>query len=218
MRNIKYIRRVTLSAVFGGLLMAGAAVSATAQNSNEEYREWQRAQNKAREEHQEYLRSRSRSDYREWQEAQREAQEEYREYQAASNRGGRYNRGYNTGYNDNNRRYRVYRNGSYYSTDSRGAELLRQAVRNGYSQGYRQGQLDNQYGRGSAYNRNSIYRSGTYGWQSHVARNQYQYYFQQGFQRGYDDGYSNSYRYGERSGNGFNILGSVLNTILNFAD
>src|ERR1700755_2471750 len=37
-------------------------------------------------------------------------------------------------------RYRVYRNGSYYQTDSRGAELLKQAVNKGYQQGFTAGQ------------------------------------------------------------------------------
>ena len=39
-------------------------------------------------------------------------------------------------------RYRVYRNGSYYQTDSRGAELLRQAVNRGYQQGFNAGKGD----------------------------------------------------------------------------
>src|ERR1043165_6771407 len=33
-------------------------------------------------------------------------------------------------------RYRVYRNGSYYQTDRRGADLLKQAVNAGYQQGF----------------------------------------------------------------------------------
>jgi len=38
--------------------------------------------------------------------------------------------------------YRVYREGNYYQTDYRGAELLCKAVRDGYAQGYRQGQIN----------------------------------------------------------------------------
>ena len=98
------------------------------------------------------------------------------------------------------------------------APSLRTAVQNGYSQGYRQGQLDRQYRRSSNYNGSDLYRSGTFGYQSYVARNQYQHYFQQGFQRGYEDGYNSTFRYGTRSGNGFNILGNVLNTILSFTN
>lgn len=115
-------------------------------------------------------------------------------------------------------RYRVYRNGSYYQTDYRGAELLRQAVRDGYSQGYRQGQLDRRSRRNGGYYGSNVYRSGTYGYQAYVDRGQYQYYFQQGFQRGYQDGYNSQSRYGSRSGNGMNILGSILGSILNIRE
>jgi flagellar biosynthesis/type III secretory pathway protein FliH len=113
------------------------------------------------------------------------------------------------------RMYRVYRNGSYYQTDYRGAELLRQAVNQGYAQGYRQGQLDRRYGRGGNYYGSTIYRSGTYGYQSYVDRGQYQYYFQQGFQRGYQDGYYSQSRYGYYSGGKWSILANVLGSILN---
>lgn len=114
-----------------------------------------------------------------------------------------------------NQQYRVYNNGRYYSTDNRGVELLRQAVNSGYQQGYRAGQNDRGYRRGSNYRNQSVYRSGTYGYQSYVDRSQYQYYFQQGFQRGYEDGYNSRYQYGYNSNGGLNILGSILQGILN---
>lgn len=199
-----------MGSLFGVAVIVGTALTASAQNPTREYRDWQKAQREAQRERRDYQRTRNARDYREWQNAERRVQQEYAQYQRAQP-------GYNRGsYNNNvNRRYRVLRNGSYYSTDARGAELLRSAVNNGYSQGYRQGQLDRQYRRGSNYGNSSLYRSGTYGYQSHVARNQYQHYFQQGFQRGYEDGYNSTYRYGTRSGNGFNILGNVLSGILN---
>jgi hypothetical protein len=77
--------------------------------------------------------------------------------------------------------------------------------------------MDRRYGRGYNYYGNSIYSQGSYGYRSYVARDQYQYYFQQGFQRGYEDGYNNTSRYGYRSGSGNNILGNILGTILNLA-
>jgi hypothetical protein len=110
--------------------------------------------------------------------------------------------------------YRIYRNGSYYQTDYRGAELLRQAVNEGYRQGYRQGILDRRYGRNSGYYGSTIYRSGTYGYRTYVDRSQYQYYFQQGFQRGYQDGFYSQRQYGYYSGGKWSILGSVLGAIL----
>jgi len=90
----------------------------------------------------------------------------------------RYNR--NNGYNQNNNgygnngsyntngRYRVMRNGAYYNTDGRGAELLRQAVNQGYQQGYAEGQNDRSGRRRSSYSTSNVYRSGDYGYSSGV--------------------------------------------------
>ena len=218
MRFRRYLRNAIISSVFG-TLFAGAAITAGAQNVNREYRDWQEAQARAQRECQEYNYTRRNRDYNQCQAAQRRAQEQYMQYQRAQNRQNSYgynNNGYySTGYNQ---RYRVYTNGSYYSTDYRGAELLRQAVRNGYVRGYQQGQMDRRSRYGYDYDNSSMYRTGTYGWQSYVARDQYQYYFQQGFQRGYEDGFYGRNRYGVRSGNTYNILGSVLNTILNLTN
>ena len=233
---MKSLRSKILAVAVGGLTLTAVAGVANGQNVNEQYRQWQRAQaierRVCRDVH-------SRSDMYECQRVRAEVQREYNEYlQVSQQRGyrndGRYNNnGYyndgrynNNGYYNNGRTvynpstgqsYRVYRNGQYYETNYRGYELLRQAVNSGYQQGYSQGQRDRQYRRGYNYYGNNIYSQGTYGYQSYVARDQYQYYFQQGFQRGYEDGYNNTFRYGSRSGNGFNILGNVLGTILNLA-
>jgi flagellar biosynthesis/type III secretory pathway protein FliH len=106
-------------------------------------------------------------------------------------------------------------NGSYYQTDRRGAELLRQAVNAGYEQGFRAGQMDRRNRRSSSYNNSLIYRNGNYGYQSYVDSRQYQYYFQQGFQRGYQDGYHSRSQYGINNNGSFNILGTILQGILN---
>jgi len=204
------LKNTVIGSILGSFLFLGAVGAANAQNYNEEYREWQAAQRRAQEEYQDYLRSRSRSDYRQWRDAQRRAQQEYAEYRSTAGYNNRY-----TNRRGGSRYYRVYRNGSYYETDNRGAELLRQAVNSGYRQGFQQGQLDARYGRTGSYYGNNVYRSGTYGYQSYVERSQYQYYFQQGFQRGYEDGFNNQYRYGYRSNSGLNILGNILNGILN---
>ncbi len=112
-------------------------------------------------------------------------------------------------------RYRVYRNGSYYQTDNRGAELLRNAVRAGYQQGFRAGVNDRNGRRSNNYGNSSVYRSANYGYQSYVDSGQYQYYFQEGFQRGYYDGYNSRYRYGTSNNGSSNILGTILQGILN---
>lgn len=125
------------------------------------------------------------------------------------------NYGYNNGSYNSNGRYRVMRNGRNYNTDGRGAELLRQAVNQGYQQGYNAGRSDRNSRRRSSYSNSGMYRSGTYGYQSRVSRSQYQYYFQQGFQRGYQDGYNSRNQYGTVNGGNVNILSAILGSILN---
>lgn len=117
--------------------------------------------------------------------------------------------------NMQDRRYRVYRNGSYYQTDNRGAELLRQAINRGYQQGYQAGQNDRSYRRGSNYGNSPIYRNGNYGYQNYVDASQYRYYFQQGFERGYQDGFNSRNQFGTNTNGSLNIIGSILQGILN---
>src|SRR5438552_1054039 len=211
MRKFEYLRKAIISAIFGALFLVGTAFSIYAQYDMKEYRDWQNAQARAEQQQQIYMRTNSPWDYRRWQDAQRIAQRQYSRYERSSSRYSNsysnsynrdynnnnvYNRNYDSNRNDFNVNFRIYRNGSYYTTDSRGAELLRQAVRNGYAQGYRQGQIDKRYGRGYDYENTGMYRSGTYGYESYVERNEYQYFFQQGFQRGYEDGFNSTARYG----------------------
>lgn len=209
----------TIAAGGFGLVMLAAAQNASAQSQSEEYREWQRAQRQAQEEYRDYQRTRSSRDYRDWQQAQRRAQQEYAEYQQASRYGSRYG---NTYGNMNTRRtgwYRINRGGTYYNVDQRQYQLLQNAVNQGYRQGYNAGVRDRRYNRNDDYYYNdNVYRSGSYGYQSYVARDQYQYYFQQGFQRGYQDGIHSRYQYGYRSNTGLNVLGNVLSSILRIVE
>jgi len=120
-------------------------------------------------------------------------------------------------------RYRVNRDGRWYNTDDRGADLLRQAVNEGYRQGFNSGRSDYSGNRRSSWSNSNVYRTGTYGYQNGVDRAQYQYYFRQGFQRGYQDGsnsryqngYSGDYQYGTYNNGTPNILGTILNQLLN---
>jgi hypothetical protein len=103
--------------------------------------------------------------------------------------------------------YRVnYRN---YRTNERGANLLREAVRRGYVDGYQAGQEDRDSRRRLNWRRNRMYMSGNTGWENYVGRSYYRYYYQQGFQRGYQDGFYSRTRYGT----GTEILANVLNNI-----
>lgn len=122
-----------------------------------------------------------------------------------------------------NGRYRVNRGGRWYTTDQRGADLLRQAVNEGYRQGFNAGRSDYQGNRRSSWSNSTQYRTGTYGYQNGVDRGQYQYYFRQGFQRGYQDGsnsqyqngYTGDYQYGTYDNGTPSILGTILNQLLN---
>ena len=113
-----------------------------------------------------------------------------------------------------NNRYRVNQNGRYYQTDYRGAELLKQAVNEGYRQGFLAGQYDSSHRRSYKYNSSSMYNNGNYGYQSYVDSRLYQHYFQQGFQKGYEDGYSKRYKYGTYNNGNRSILGTILGAIL----
>ena len=207
--KLNMIRKTMIASALGVITLIGVG-TASAQNPNEEYREWQAAQRRAQEEYEDYLRTRSQRDYRDWQQAQRQAQMEYADYRRVAGSANRY-----TNRRGGSNWYRINRGGSYYETDQRGVELLRQAVNRGYQQGYNAGLRDRRYGRSDDnYYNDNVYRSGTFGYQTYVTRDQYQYYFQQGFQRGYQDGYNSTQRYGYRSGSSWNVLGNVLNSIL----
>ena len=113
------------------------------------------------------------------------------------------------------RRMRVNRSGRWYNVDQRQADLLRQAVNEGYRQGFSAGRSDRSRRVSSRWQSSGVYRSGTIGYQSYVDRSLYQHYFQQGFQRGYEDGFNSRQRYGINSGGSVNILGTILSQILN---
>jgi hypothetical protein len=188
------LKRTLVTTAVSVAALVGGAVLTNAQNVSREYRDWQRAQAEVQRECYDYQRTGRRSDYRDCQRAQREAQREYNDYQRAASRNT--NVYYGNGY---------YNNGYY--NNNRSSAVLRAAINQGYRDGYNRGQMDRRYRRGYAGNGyyNNGYDSAT------------QYYYQQGFQRGYEDGFNSTMRYGYRSGNSYNILGSILGTILNLA-
>jgi hypothetical protein len=111
--------------------------------------------------------------------------------------------------------YRYSRGGTYYETNEYGASLLRQAVNNGYEEGFRAGQADRQDHWRYNFEDSYAYRDANYGYGGYyVERDDYNYYFREGFRRGYEDGYYNRYQYGRSSNGKYIILGAVLGTIL----
>jgi hypothetical protein len=112
--------------------------------------------------------------------------------------------------------YRYSRGGSYYETNQYGAQMLRQAINNGYEEGFRAGQADREDGWGYSPQDAIGYEDASYGYDGYyVDQSEYQYYFRQGFERGYEDGYYRRYQYGRYSNGTASILGAILETILN---
>jgi flagellar biosynthesis/type III secretory pathway protein FliH len=112
-----------------------------------------------------------------------------------------------------------------YGYDNNQREMLRQAINRGYQQGFRQGQVDRRYGRRTSYYNSGMYQNGTYGYRTEYnngyggyrgdMRSRYQRAFQRGFEKGYEDGYNSQSRYGYRSSNGLQVIGSILNSLIN---
>jgi hypothetical protein len=112
--------------------------------------------------------------------------------------------------------YGYYRTGNYYQVNNYAADLLRQAVRLGYQEGYQAGRADMQDGWRPDYRNSFAYQDANYGYRGYyVDRGEYNYYFRQGFQRGYQDGYDRSNRYGRYSNGNASILETVLALVLN---
>jgi hypothetical protein len=113
--------------------------------------------------------------------------------------------------------YRYYAGNAYYETNEYGANLLRQAVNNGYAEGLRAGQADQQDGWNYGYQDSYAYQDANYGYDGYyLDQAQYNYYFRQGFQRGYDDGYYGRYQFGAYNNGAYVILSDILTGILNF--
>lgn len=117
--------------------------------------------------------------------------------------------------------YRYGYGGHWYSTNRYGANLLRQAVREGYQEGFNAGRADRQDRWRFDYRNSYAYTDGSYGYNGYyVSPSDYRYYFRQGFERGYRDGYYSRNQYGRYdSNNGLAIiLPVILTAILGFQD
>lgn len=114
--------------------------------------------------------------------------------------------------------YRYGFDGRWYSTNSYGAEILRQAVRDGYREGWYAGQADRFDHWRFDYQGNYAWIDGSYGYPGYyVSFDAYRYYFRQGFERGYRDGYYGRYDYGRYDNGSAVILPAVLGMILAFS-
>ena len=112
--------------------------------------------------------------------------------------------------------FRYNRGGTYYQTNQYGADLLRQAVNNGYREGILAGQADREDRWSSNYRSSYAYQDANYGYDGrYVQQDEYNYYFRQGFSRGYADGFGSNSQYGGYTNGNNGILANVLSQILN---
>ena len=112
--------------------------------------------------------------------------------------------------------YRYSYGGNNFETNQYGANTLRAAINNGYSEGYRAGQADRQDRWQSNYQGSYAYQDANLGYNgNYVNQGDYNYYFREGFNRGYQDGYGNQMQYGQYSNGNRSILGTILSSILN---
>jgi hypothetical protein len=113
--------------------------------------------------------------------------------------------------------YRYYRGGVYYQVNRYGADLLRQAINDGYAEGYRAGRADREDGWRFDYQNSYAYEDATYGYPGYyLDLNEYRYYFREGFRRGYNDGFYGRYQYGRYYDGKYTILSAILAGILTF--
>jgi len=102
--------------------------------------------------------------------------------------------------------FRYNRGGRYYETNQYGADRLREAVNNGYHEGFRAGAADREDHWRFSYEDSYAYQDANYGYNGYyIERDDYNHYFREGFRRGYDDGYYSRFRYG-RNNNGIYVM------------
>lgn len=112
--------------------------------------------------------------------------------------------------------YRYTVNGNTRQTNRYGGDLLKQAVRYGYAEGYRSGQADAQDRAPYNYRTTYAYTDANYGYNGqYVDQSDYNYYFREGLRRGYDDGYYSHTQYGTVTSGNPSILSSLITSIVN---
>jgi hypothetical protein len=111
--------------------------------------------------------------------------------------------------------YRYNMGGVFRETNQYGVDALRQAVNQGYQEGYRAGQIDRRDRVPADFQRAFDFENGSFGYAgAYVPQSDYSYYFREGFQRGYDDAYWNRARYGTFVNGNASILSDILTGIL----
>src|SRR5690606_6461225 len=111
--------------------------------------------------------------------------------------------------------YRYVRAGRWYEVNRYAADVLQEAIRIGYEEGYYAGEADRYDGWRAGYRDNYVYQDANLGYDGYyVGQSEYNWYFRECFRRGYEDGYGRASRYGYRDGSRHSILPAVLGAIL----
>ncbi len=111
--------------------------------------------------------------------------------------------------------YRYNMGGVFRETNQYGVDVLRQAVNQGYQEGYRAGLIDRRDGVPADFERAFEFENGSFGYAgAYVPQSDYSYYAREGFQRGYDDAYWNRARYGTFLDGNASILSNIVVGIL----
>jgi hypothetical protein len=114
--------------------------------------------------------------------------------------------------------YRYYRGGRSYYVNQYSADLLNDAVRYGYQEGFEAGRADREDHVRFNYRGSFAWEDANYGYPGHyIDQSEYNYYFREGFRRGYEDGYYSRSRYGSFSTGKAVILAAVVGTIITLA-
>jgi hypothetical protein len=101
------------------------------------------------------------------------------------------------------------------TTNKYGADVMRQAVSNGYRQGFEAGRADRRDHWPSSYQQSYGYRDANFGYDgNYLPQSDYNYYFREGFRRGYEDGFAKHSQYGTVVNGSPSILGTILTGIL----
>ena len=112
--------------------------------------------------------------------------------------------------------YRYLRGGQWYRVNYYAADMLRNAIDQGYREGLRAGRADRYDGWRGGYRTSTVWVDASFGYMgSYVSRSEYNYYFRQGFERGYEDGMYGRNRYGRYVNGEAIIIDAVLSSILN---
>ncbi|HEV8448023.1 MAG TPA: hypothetical protein VGQ44_14430 [Gemmatimonadaceae bacterium] len=100
-------------------------------------------------------------------------------------------------------------------TNRFGADVMRQAVNNGYQQGFKAGRADRKDRWPSNYQQSNGYRDANFGYSgNYLPQSDYNYYFREGFRRGYEDGFARHSQYGTVVNGSPSILANILTGIL----